>query len=200
MDQRMNILFCFKLGKSAKETHEMLITVYEESAVTLKCVHVWFKRFREGRDTVEDAPRSGRPTTALTPEKVQKVNKILSQDRRVTVRMIADEVGIDREIAHLIVTQDLGKHKLCSRLVPHSLTPEQMQLRLDACADLIAMAERDPNFLKTIVTGDESWCLKYDPEGKRQSMEWWGVGSPKRKKVRSEKSCIKTMRKIFMIP
>ena len=85
MDQRTNMLFCFKLGKSAKETHEMLITVYEERAVTLKCVYEWFKRFREGRDTIEDAPRSGRPATARTPDNVQKVKEFLAQDCRVTV-------------------------------------------------------------------------------------------------------------------
>ncbi|GBN09055.1 hypothetical protein AVEN_126249-1 [Araneus ventricosus] len=34
MDQRTNMLFYFKLGKSAKETHEMLLTVYDKSAVT----------------------------------------------------------------------------------------------------------------------------------------------------------------------
>ncbi|GBM96399.1 hypothetical protein AVEN_142710-1 [Araneus ventricosus] len=98
--------------------------------------------------------------------------------------MIAEEVGIGRETAHLIVTQDLGKRKLCYRLVPHTLTPEQMQLRLDACGDLIDMADRDSNFLKTIVTGDGTWCLRYDPEGKRHSIEWRSPGSQKSKKAR----------------
>ena len=197
MEQRTNIKFCFTLGKSARETHEMLTTVYGEHAVTLKCVYEWFKRFREGRDTVEDAPRTGRPTTARTQENVEKVKELLARDRRLTVRMIAEELGVGRESAHLIVTEDLGKRKLCSRLVPHTLTPEQMQHRLDACGDLIDMADRDPNFLKTIVTGDETWCLKYDPEGKRQSMEWRGQRSPKGKTVRCEKSRIKTMLVVF---
>ncbi|GBM02741.1 hypothetical protein AVEN_40812-1 [Araneus ventricosus] len=56
--------------------------------------------------------------------------------------MIAEEVGIGRETAHLKVTQDLGKRKLCYGLVPHTLTPKQMQLRLDTCGDLIDMADR----------------------------------------------------------
>ncbi|GBL78224.1 hypothetical protein AVEN_42783-1 [Araneus ventricosus] len=107
--------------------------------------------------------------------------------------MIAEEVGIGSEAAHLLVTQDLGEGKFRYQLVPHTLTPEQMQLQFDACGDLINMADRDPNFLKTIVTGDETWCLRYDPKGKHHSMEWWGPGSPKSKKVQSEKSRIKTM-------
>lgn len=143
-------------------------------------------------------PRNGWPTTAHTLDIVQKVKEPLSQDHHVTVRMIEEEVGINHETAHLIVTQDLGKRKLCSRLVPHNLTPEQLQLRLDACADFIDMVDQDPNFLKTIVTGNESCCLKYDPEGKHQSMEWRGPGSLKKKKMRSEKSHIKAMLMVFL--
>ncbi|GBL86312.1 Putative uncharacterized protein FLJ37770 [Araneus ventricosus] len=83
---------CLNFGKSAKETHELLMTVYEERAVTLKCVYEWFKRFREGRDTIEDALRTGRPTTARIPDNIQNVKKCLVKNRRVTVRMIAEEM------------------------------------------------------------------------------------------------------------
>ncbi|GBL86311.1 Mariner Mos1 transposase [Araneus ventricosus] len=72
-----------------------------------------------------------------------------------------------------------------------------MPLRLDACEDLIDMADRDPNILKTIFTSDETWRLRYDPEDKRHSMEWLGPWSPKSKKARSEKSRIKTMLAVF---
>ena len=45
---RINIKFCFKLQKSAKETHEMLKSVYGDAAVTMKTVYKWFERFRNG--------------------------------------------------------------------------------------------------------------------------------------------------------
>ncbi|GBN25990.1 Mariner Mos1 transposase [Araneus ventricosus] len=139
-------------------------------------------------------PRTDWPTTARTPDNIQKVKECLAKNRRVAVRTIAEEVRIGRD---LIVTQDLGKRKLCYRLVPHILRSEQMQLRLDACGDLTDMTDRDPNFLKPIVTGDETWCPRYDPEGKRHSIKWRGPGSPESKKAQSEKSCIKTMLAVF---
>ncbi|GBN25324.1 Mariner Mos1 transposase [Araneus ventricosus] len=139
-------------------------------------------------------PRTDWPTTARTPDNIQKVKECLAKNRRVAVRTIAEEVRIGRD---LIVTQDLGKRKLCYRLVPHTLRSEQMQLRLDACGDLTDMTDRDPNFLKPIVTGDETWCLRYDPEGKCHSIKWRGPGSPESKKARSEKSHIKTMHVVF---
>ncbi|GFR07958.1 hypothetical protein TNCT_532551 [Trichonephila clavata] len=53
MDQGINILLCFKLGKSAKETYGMLKEVYKDEAITSKNVYEWFKRFREGQTSLE---------------------------------------------------------------------------------------------------------------------------------------------------
>jgi len=61
-EQRTNMIFCFKLQKSAKETHEMLKLVYSDAAVTMKTVYKWFKRFRNCCESVEDEERSGRPS------------------------------------------------------------------------------------------------------------------------------------------
>jgi len=46
--------FCFKLQKSAKETHEMSKLVYGDAAVTLKTVYKWFERFHNGCESVEE--------------------------------------------------------------------------------------------------------------------------------------------------
>jgi len=59
----------------------------------------------------------------------------------------------------------LGKRKLCARFVPHYLTPEQREDRGTSCQAIIAMADADKIFVK-IITGDETWCLAYDPETK----------------------------------
>ncbi|GFW22050.1 HTH_48 domain-containing protein [Trichonephila clavipes] len=58
-------------------------------------------------------------------------------------------------------------------------------------------AENDPNFLKSIVTGDETLCFQCDPETKRQSAEWKSENSPQSKKTRKIPYKIKTMRITF---
>ncbi len=40
------------------------------------------------------------------------------------------------------------------------------------------MIKSDPNFLDSIITGEESWCFAYDLETKRQSSEWCGLNMP----------------------
>ena len=46
---------------------------------------------------VEDDYRSGRPSTSRTDENVERVRQKVRSDRRLTVRMIADELGMNSE-------------------------------------------------------------------------------------------------------
>jgi len=62
---------------------------------------------------------------------------------------------------------------------------------------LIATADSDPDFFKKIVTGIEMWCFAYNPTTKRQSTAWVGETSPRPKKLRFQKSRVKTMFVIF---
>jgi len=111
--------------------------------------------------------------------------------------MLADEVNIGKDTVTKIVVEDLRKRKICSRFIPHSLTPEQKDRRIAAYRDLIATADSDPDFFKKIVTGDGTWCFAYDPTTKRQSAACVGETSPRPKKLRFQKSCVKNMLVIF---
>jgi len=57
--------------------------------------------------------------------------------------------------------------------------------------------EQDECFWENIITGDETWCFAYDPATKGQSAEWVGQNSPKPKKLRFQKSRVKTMLIVF---
>ena len=92
----------------------MLVQVYGREAVSRKCVYEWFKRFREGKETTEDEPRLGRPLTSRTLEMIEKVRQILAQNLLLTLRLIAEELGISKDTAHTIVRDDLDKRKNCS--------------------------------------------------------------------------------------
>ena len=59
--------------------------------------------------------------------------------------------------------------------------------------DILEQLETEPNLLKRVITGDESWIFKYDPLTKRQSLEWKSALLPRPKKTRVFKSKIKVM-------
>jgi len=93
---------------------------------------------------------------------------------------------MSRGSAYNIVHNDLGYRKVCSRWVPWQLSDDhkrawqtirQEHLDRHAC-------EGDA-FLHRIVTGDESWVYHYEPESKRQSMQWKHPSSLANKKFKT---------------
>jgi len=87
----------------------MLVQVYGQDAMSRKCVYDWFARFRAGKESVEDEPRSGRSSTSRTVENIERVRVLLAKDRRLTLRLIAEEVGISKDTVGAIIHEDLGK-------------------------------------------------------------------------------------------
>jgi hypothetical protein len=49
----------FYLGKTPTEIYEMLRTVCGDEALRRSSVFEWFKRFKDGRENLQDDPRSG---------------------------------------------------------------------------------------------------------------------------------------------
>jgi hypothetical protein len=58
LEQRTNIKFLVKLGKSGSGTTEMLMQVYGDNAIKKTAVYKWMTRFSEGRESVTDEERS----------------------------------------------------------------------------------------------------------------------------------------------
>ena len=56
--------------------------------------------FKEGRESVEDEQRAGRPSTSRTENNVARVRAVLERDRRLNVRLIAEEVGLPKTDVH----------------------------------------------------------------------------------------------------
>jgi len=76
LQQRTNIKFLVKLGKSGNEIREMLVQVYGVNAMKRTAVYKWVNRFSEGRESVTDEEISGRTATSRTEEKLQKFVKL----------------------------------------------------------------------------------------------------------------------------
>ena len=84
----------------------------------------------------------------------------VQSDRRLTVRMIADELGMNSERVWRIITEDLEMRKICAKMVPRLLNEAQKELRVQECQDVLEQLETEPNLQKRVVTGDESWIFE----------------------------------------
>lgn len=77
MGQQINGNLCFKLGKSATGTYEILRKLYGDKFVSQCRVFKWLKRFKEGREVIEGELHAGRPRTSKTDGNIEKVDDIL---------------------------------------------------------------------------------------------------------------------------
>jgi len=144
LEQRTNIKFLVNLGKSGNKIREMLVQVYRDNAMKKTAVYKWVKRFSEGRESVTDKERSGRPATSRTEENIAKIHQIVCENHRLTVTGMAEQVNIDRETVRKILTEDLDMRKVCAKMVPKDLTKEQKQRRVTICQ---ALLERQDDIL-----------------------------------------------------
>ena len=67
--------------------------------------------------------------------------------------------------------EDLGKRKICAKIVPRLLNNEQKEHCVQLCQDILKELETEPYMLSRVVTSDGSWIFEYDLLSKRQSLE-----------------------------
>ena len=79
------------------------------------------QQFRQGRSSREDEPRSGRPSETVCEENCRAVENTVLQNRRVSVQLIADAVGISTGSVKTILCKHLLMRKVCARWVPRML-------------------------------------------------------------------------------
>ena len=182
-EQWTNLKFLVRLGKKPTEALKLLQDVYGDDAMSQARVFEWHRRFKEGRKDVEDDPRGGDLPRA----------RLRLVDRRLTVRMIANELDMNCERVWTIIMKHLGMRKICAKMVPRLLNEQQKERCVQVCHDFLEELETEPNLLGRVITGDESCIFEYDPETKRQSLQWKSPTSPRPKKARMSKSKIKVM-------
>jgi hypothetical protein len=188
-EQRVNIKFCVKLGKTFTETHEMLKQVYGDQCMGRTQCYEWFKRFKDSRQSTDNDPRPGRPETSTDAFHVAQVRAVVCSNRRLRVREIAEECNISVGSCHAILTEKLEMHWVAAKFVPRLLTEDQRERRVPVCQELLDRTNEDDNFMNCIITGDETWVYGYDVETKAQFSQWVSKIAQTEKSASSEIEC-----------
>ena len=108
----------------------MMIQVYGDNCLSRSRVHEWYKRFSEGRESLEDDEHVGQPKFVITPNNIEKVREFIKREPKSSVRYMEMELNISKDSIHRILTEVLGLRKVCARYVPHKLTDDQKLLRI----------------------------------------------------------------------
>ena len=99
--------FFFLQGKAPKEIHAILTETLEEHAQSYVTAKNWMAQFKHGDFSTCDAPRPRRPKTVTTHEIIDQIHELIVEDRRISVKSIAEQLDISRERVGTIIHEDL---------------------------------------------------------------------------------------------
>ena len=86
--------------------------------------------YPEGRDALEDDERSGRPKNVVNEENAEIVREFIRKEPKLSLEYIESELGISAASIYRILTENLGNIKVCAKFVPHTLKPQEKDLRI----------------------------------------------------------------------
>jgi len=140
-----------------QQIHNQMTVVYGECAPSYAMVKHWAAEFRQDRNSLEDEPRSRRPSEAVCEENCCAIENTVLQNRRVNVQLIADAVGISTGSVKTILREHLLIRNVCARWVLQMLDQKMKDCRSELSSENFKLMQLDWNlFLKRIVTGDET--------------------------------------------
>lgn len=172
-DIRSFIKLCSLLDESATDIHRKLVQIMANDAPALRTVQDWASRFRHGRASVSDDPRSGRPADVTSGDFVDRVENLVAKDPWISIEEIASTLSISHGSVFTILHENLRLKKLCDRWVPHRLTDTQKEERVDCATALLNKMRRwGREGIKNIVSGDESYFHYFEPEHRLERMAW----------------------------
>ena len=105
------ILTRFKLDLTAKEIHGELTVAWGEGYVSYSTVADWVHRFKQGRTSLEDDPRIGRPVTAIINRNIENVRMLIEENPHINNGYIAFELGLSYGTISGIIHDELKMKK-----------------------------------------------------------------------------------------
>lgn len=190
-----------QLGESAVKIHHDLMQVWADAAPSYRSIADTTHQFKGGREPFSDFQRPGRPILSTNDEHCALVKSLLDENRHITMSEIAAKTGISTERVHFILHKKLAMRKICSRWVPHRLSPEQMLSRVNTSKEMIRILKgkcRHRNrHLENTITGDETWMKLYQVPCKSDNKVWMAVDEERPSVPRTAQGAKKHMFVIF---
>jgi len=92
-----------------------------------------------------------------TPEIIDEIHEVILEDRRISAKSIAEQLGISREWTGSIIHEDLDMRKPSAKWVPKCLNADQKRQRCHSSEQYLEFFRCDPNyFLSRLVIMDET--------------------------------------------
>jgi len=150
---------------NATAIHNILSTAWPDDSPNLRRIQKIVQELRDGdRQTFERAAGSGRIVSDTRKDNIRLVEEAVEDNNNLCVKELATMLGISDSMVYRILTEDLQKIWMHTRWVPHSLSEQNKERRVECCRNLVTML--NSRIAKAnMITIDEKWfyCRKLLP-------------------------------------
>ena len=105
----------------------MIQKAFRDDATSAVQIKLWHKVFKDGQESVESDPYSGRPATSRAPENVERLQAAVNKDQPLTGRELEGDPGIPGTTVSEILTQNPGVKCVVAKFILQLLLPEQKE-------------------------------------------------------------------------
>jgi hypothetical protein len=96
---------------------------------------LWYICFKDGRTSIDDDERSGRPSTSKTSENIAKVREAILADHRQIIHDVCEIVGLSYGNVQRILADNLNMRRISARFVPRLLSDDQKGNGVSVCRE-----------------------------------------------------------------
>lgn len=177
------ILHLAETGKWPNEIFKELVETYGDASPSYSTVKYWARNFKHGVSEAGDAPRSGRPESAILQSTVDQIKKLVESDPKMSIRMLAARTNSSYGTTFTILHEHLNMKKLYAKWVPYNLSEAQKANRVCMARSFLRKFCTDFESTKArLITSDETWIMYTNPSNNENSRERHLVDSPRPQK------------------
>jgi len=127
----------FLQGKVRNTIRAILSEKLGEHAPPYATAKNWVAQFKHGDFSTCDALCPGRPKTVTTSEIIYQIHELILEDRRISAKSIAEQLGISCERVGSIIYENLDMRKLSAKWTPKCLEADQKRQRCQSSEQLL---------------------------------------------------------------
>jgi hypothetical protein len=157
VEQRIIIRFLYRERAEPRDIHARLSAHFGDAACSLRSVQCWCRYIRQGRELLDDEPRSGRPPIDFFD--IQILSSLEKQPFH-SAYSPAEILDVSHTTILNHLRDSLGMKLFHLRWIPNQPMEQLRTTRTQKCQELLPLLEKvEANKFRNVLTGDETWFM-----------------------------------------
>jgi hypothetical protein len=157
LEQRIIIRFLYREHAEPRDIHARLSAHFSDPACSLRSVQRWCQYIRQGRELLDDEPRSGRPTIDFLD--IQVLSSLERQPFH-SAYSLANILDVLNTTIFDHLSDSLGMKLFHLHWIPNQLTKQLRASKIQKFQESLPLIERmEPNKSRDMLTDDEIWFM-----------------------------------------